>query len=168
MKQISQILLLCGLCLGELQAAPQNEGAISVDADRVVVDEPGKLSTFSGRVVLRQGNMEILASRLVYRQLPGGAFALEAEGNPIRFQQEGETPEQQTSAFAEKLEYQSRLQQIRLMRRAVLRRAGDEVRGDSVTYHLGTRQFEVLGGEKTATEPGRVRIVIQPRSGNKP
>lgn len=137
---------------------------MTIDADRVTVDEPRRTSVFSGRVVIVQGSLQIKADKVVYRQdAEGDEHFITANGSPIQFRQKQDNSPDIIEAWAEQLEYDSRAQTVRLLRSAVLRRGKDEVRGDSIIYNMASQQYEVRGGERTAPGSGRIKVTIQPR-----
>src|SRR5690606_10691588 len=69
--------------------------------------------------------------------------------------------------WAERIEYDGRIERVQLFDRARLKRGEDEVRGNYISYDQPTEFFRVVGGQENAPgthAPGRVRAVIQPKS----
>jgi len=60
---------------------------------------------------------------------------------------------------------------VQMFNRAMLKRGDDEVRGNYISYDVGTEFFQVTGGAtKSAGAPGegRVRAIMQPKPKDKP
>ncbi len=140
--------------------------AMTIDADRVSVDELKKTSLFTGHVVMTQGTLVVKADKVSFRQTESGEFFVTATGKPINFRQKQDNSPDYVEAYAEQLEFDSKADQLHLMRQAVLRHGKDEVRGESITYNMQTQQYEVTGGKSASdvnAAGNRVRLVIQPR-----
>lgn len=140
--------------------------AMTIDADRVSVDELKKTSLFSGHVVMTQGTLVVKADKVSFRQTETGEFYVTAQGKPINFRQKQDNSPEFIEAFAEQLEFDSKADQLHLMRQAVLRHGKDEVRGESISYNMQTQQYEVTGSKSVSEANAadkRVRLVIQPR-----
>lgn len=142
--------------------------AMTIDADRVSVNELKKTSLFVGHVVMTQGSLAVKADKVTFRQEESGDYFINAQGKPINFRQKQNSSPEYVEAFAEQLEFDSKAETIHLMGQAVLRHGKDEVRGDSIVYNMQTQQYEVSGGKSAGANTGagnkRVRLVIQPRT----
>jgi lipopolysaccharide export system protein LptA len=58
---------------------------------------------------------------------------------------------------------------MQMFNQALMKKGGDEVRGNYISYDAATEFFQVTGGTKTATGTnGRVRAVLQPKPKDKP
>jgi lipopolysaccharide export system protein LptA len=95
-----------------------------------------------------------------------------AYGNLASFRQKREGVDEYIDGYAERIEYDSKAEKLQMFNRAYLKKANDDVRGNYISYEIGTEFFRVVGGGKqaaTANNPeGRVRAVIQPKSKEKP
>jgi lipopolysaccharide export system protein LptA len=73
--------------------------------------------------------------------------------------------------WAERIEYDSRADKVQMFNRAMLKRGDDEVRGNYISYDVGTEFFQVTGGATKSTGApgeGRVRAIMQPKPKDKP
>lgn len=142
--------------------------AMTIDADRVSVNELKKTSLFVGHVVMTQGSLAVKADKVSFRQEESGDYFINAQGKPINFRQKQNNSPDYVEAFAEQLDFDSKAETIHLTGQAVLRHGKDEVRGDSIIYNMQTQQYEVSGGKSAGVNTGtgkqRVRLVIQPRA----
>ncbi len=140
---------------------------INLEADRVTMDDAKQVATFEGNVVLTQGTMQLRADRLVVRQDAEGFQYGTAYGNLASFRQKREGVDEWIEGYAERIEYDGKAEKLQLFKRALVRRSGDEVRGDYISYDSSTEFYRVLGGGKQAASAGnpegRVRAVMQPK-----
>jgi lipopolysaccharide export system protein LptA len=140
---------------------------VTLEADRVEIDDQKKEAVFHGNVTLTQGTLTIKADRIVVKQDKDGFQSGVAYGKPAYFRQKREGVDEYIEGFAERLEYDSRAEKVEMFTRAQLKRGADEVRGDYISYNATTEFFQVVGGGTAAATPGnpqgRVRAIIQPR-----
>jgi lipopolysaccharide export system protein LptA len=145
---------------------------VTVEADRMQYDDLQQVSTFSGRVILNKGTIEIRADNLVLRQDAEGWQYGTATGNLARFRQKREGAEEWVEGRASRIDYDGKKETVLLRQRAMMQRTDaaervlDEIHGNEILYESRTELFTVDGGAegRTAANPsGRVRMVIQPR-----
>lgn len=140
-------------------------------ADTVRVDERKRLNILEGNVEIAKGSIVVRAGRVeVLQGTDGGqkATATGGAGGRALFRQRREGRDEVIEGEAERIEYDSRADQVRFVGRAVMRRltAGvlsDEVAGQTIVYDNRTDIFQVGGGQGSAAPQGRVRGVIGPR-----
>jgi lipopolysaccharide export system protein LptA len=141
---------------------------INIEADRVTVDDAKQISIFEGNVSLTQGTMLIRGDRMEVRQDKNGFKYGTAWGGLAYFKQKREGYDELIEGWAERIEYDGRADKVQLFNRAALKKVGDEVRGNYISYDVATELSQVLGGGTKAATPdnpnGRVRAVIQPKS----
>ena len=169
-------LALLACCL--LSALPaQAERAdrdkpVNLEADRVTVDDAKQTATFEGNVVLTQGTLTIRGDRVIVQQDAEGFKHGAAYGNLASFRQKRDGYDEYIEGYAERIEYDSKADQLQMFNRAYLKKSNDDVRGNYISYDATTEFFRVVGGGKQAATPGnpegRVRAVIQPKGKDKP
>lgn len=141
---------------------------VTLEADRVEIDDQKKESTFLGNVTLTQGTLMIKGDRVVVKQDANGFQFGVAYGAPAYFRQKREGVEDYIEGFAQRLEYDGKAEKVEMFSAARLQRGNDEVRGDYISYNAATEFFQVVGGGKSAATPGnphgRVRAIIQPKA----
>ena len=159
-------LLLCLLLPWAATAVTgDSEQPITVDADNVEVNHTTGVGVYSGDVVIRQGTLEIRATRAEIRVSDDGPDRVIIDGAPATFQQE-EDDGSTSAGRAAHMEYMSDEGVIRLTGEAWVRVSGNELSGDVIDYDLGDEVARV-GGDETEDAPAerqRVRVVIEPRS----
>lgn len=138
---------------------------INLEADRVTVDDAKQISTFEGRVVLTQGTLIIRGDRMEVRQDAQGFKHGTTWGNLAYFRQKRDGYDEFIEGWAERIEYDGRADTVQLFVRASMKKGGDEVRGNYISYDANSEFFQVVGGGAQAKggEDGRVRAVIQPK-----
>lgn len=160
------ILLAC------LAAAPAHaergdrDKPVNIESDRMTAEDAKKTAVFEGRVILTQGTLTIRADRLVVRQDRDGFQQGVATGKPASFRQKRDGGDEYIEGEAERIEYDGRTERIQFFERAHLRRdAGDDVRGNYISYDTRTEFFTVQSAKdaKAGGQDSRVRAVIMPK-----
>ena len=140
-----------------------------LDANQVRVDDANQVSTFEGNVQFVQGTMIIRGDKIVVTQSPDGFTHGTATGQPASFRQKREGSDEYAEGFGERIEYDTKNETISLFGQAYMKRGGDEVRGEHITYSSKTEIFQVNGasGKQVGTQSKeRVRAIIQPKNRN--
>jgi lipopolysaccharide export system protein LptA len=164
-------VLLCGFlaALATVAGAEKadREKPVNLEADRVTIDDGKRLAIFEGNVVLTQGTLVIRGNRMEVHQDKEGFKSGVTWGSPAHFRQKREGFDEYIEGWAERLEYDGRVQFMQMFNRALLTRGQDEIRGNYISYDGRTEFFQVTGGGAQAAAPdnpdGRVRAVIQPK-----
>jgi lipopolysaccharide export system protein LptA len=146
---------------------------ITLEADRVTVDDRNKVHTYAGNVTLTQGTMSIRADRIVVSQDASGFFKGVASGGPgglARIRQKREGKDEFMDGEAERIEHDGNSERTQFFNRAWVRSGQDEVRGQYIVYDALSENYTVTSGPEGSVakpKPGqdaRVRVVIQPRN----
>jgi len=157
------LLLLPSLAMAE---AADREKPIELEADTVTVNDAKKTSTYTGNVILTQGTLEIHADKLVVREDKQGFQHSTSTGNPTTFRQKIEGKDEYIQGGAQRIEYDGRMDKVKLFTRAWVKRGEDIIHGDFISYDANAEYAEVIGGAKTDSDAGsgRVKAIIQPKS----
>jgi lipopolysaccharide export system protein LptA len=141
---------------------------ISYSADTGEVNTQTKAGSLVGHVVLTQGTLTIEADRVNFHQNPDDSLSAVAYGNPVKFRQKRDDVDEWYEGFAQRGEYDGSKDLLQLYDRALLRRGGDEIRSNYISYNTATDIFKAEGRPDASAEPGgpgpRVRGVFQPKS----
>lgn len=139
---------------------------VNLESNRMTVDDINKVSVFEGNVVLTQGTLTIRADKLIVRQDKEGFQSGTALGKPASFRQKREGVNEYVEGYAERIEYDAKLDRVDLYIQARLKRDNDEVNGEHITYD-GRSQFYTVSGDKAFVRgretKGRVRATIIPK-----
>lgn len=165
------VALLAGAVPALAEKADRDK-PINIEADRMQYDDVKQVSTFTGRVVLTKGTIEIRADRLTVRQDADGWQYGTALGELASFRQKREGVDEWIEGKARRIDYDGRLETVRLQQQAMMQRTDgsqvlDEIHGGEILYESRTELFTAESAGNSAASPvnpsGRVRMVIQPR-----
>lgn len=160
---------------------------MNIEADALRHDELKQTSVFTGNVVMSKGSIVLRGAQLEVRQDAQGyqfGVVTAASGQRAFFRQKRDTtagaPEEYVEGEAEVIEYDGRKDDVRLTRRAQLRRyvggqLSDDIMGSVITYNNLSDVFTV-DGAKRSSEPsaapagssGRVRAILTPKASAAP
>lgn len=133
-----------------------------------------KTGELSGNVIITQGTMTIRADRVTFRQNADNSLSATAYGNPVRFREKRDGADDYYEGYAQRIVYDGERRFIELFDNALLRKAGDEIRSNYITYSAATEKFTAEGrpdAKPTAAGEAplgaRVRGTFQPRSDDK-
>ena len=148
---------------------------MNAEADALRYDDLKQSSVFTGNVVITKGTTVLRGARVDISQDPQGyqqAIAVAAPDKLAYYKKKRDGVDETIEAEGERIEYDSRADVVRFIKRAVVRRYSgatllDETTGSLIVYDNTTDVFSVDGGVQnaTATNPsGRVRAMLSPRS----
>ena len=165
------LLLGAGCGVPALAEKADRTQPLNFAADKLRYDEPRQTNVLSGNVVITKGTLVIRAGQVEVRQTPEGdqfAVALAAPGRPASFRQKREGVDEYLEGEAQRIEYDSRPDTLRMTGNAVIRRyrgstLADEVSGQTIVFDNSADVFSVAGGASGSGD-GRVRGVLTPRS----
>jgi len=171
---MSIVSISATLVLGFLLATPaawaeraDRDKPMNIEADTARMDDVQKLAIYEGKVILTQGTLWLSADRVDVRQDAEGFTSGLAVGSPVQFRQKLEGREEYAHGWAERIEYDARQEEVRLLGSARLQKGEEELRGSMITYNARTELFEAIGTLPGQVK-GRVRAVILPKgSGDK-
>ena len=142
----------------------------NIEANTMFYDDLKQLNIFTGNVLMTKGTITIRAENLTVKEDPEGfqhTVALPKPGELVYFRQKREGSDEWVEAWAERVEYDNKLDKTELFKRAFVKRECDEVTGDYIIYDGKTEQYTVVGGGKAVATPnnpdGRVRAVMGPK-----
>lgn len=169
---VQAIVVLLSLALPPAQPAfaekADREKPINIEANRVTVDDAKQIATFTGDVVMTQGTLVIRGSRMQVQQDSNGFKSGVAWGDLAYFKQKREGYDEYIEGWAERIEYDGRSDRVQMFVRASMKKGGDEVHGNYISYDGNTEFFQVVNqspGQKTPeSAASRVRAVIQPKT----
>jgi lipopolysaccharide export system protein LptA len=174
MRRNAGIHYLCVCCFIALAAvapgafsapAINKEEPIKIEADRAKIDEKQGISTYSGHVVLSQGNMQINADKLIVHHVEGRLSHITAVGKPVRFDQSSSSEQQGIHGEAMTMEFFAAEERLLLLEKALLSQGGNTFSGNRIEYDT-KREVVTAGVSPTGKE--RVQVTIQPQSLEQP
>jgi len=148
---------------------------MNAEADALRYDDLKQTSVFTGNVVITKGTTIVRGARVDVSQDPEGyqqAIAIAAPGKLAFYRKKRDGVDEYIEGEGERIEYDSRADLVKFIKRAVVRRYNgatlvDETTGAVIVYDNNTDVFTVDGGaqNKTAANPsGRIRAMLSPRA----
>lgn len=176
-------LLFAALALAGLASLASAEQAdrtkpMNIEADAMRYDDLKQTSVFTGNVVVNKGTIVIRGARIDVRQDPEGyqyGVVTAAPGKLAYFKQRRDAgTDEWIEGESEVIEYDSRADNVKFIRQAVMRRLigatpNDESSGPLIVYDQSNDTFTVNGSSVppnagVATQPGgRVRAILTPK-----
>jgi lipopolysaccharide export system protein LptA len=168
-------VLVLGAAFPAFAEKADRDKPMNAEADALRYDDLNQTSVFTGNVVITKGTTIVRGDRVDVVQDPQGyqqATAVAAPGKLAYFRRKRDGLDEYIEGEAERIEYDSRADVVKFIKRAVVRRyAGatlmDETTGALITYDNNTDVFTVDGGpqNRTAANPtGRIRAMLSPRT----
>ncbi len=174
------VLLLLSALVGSVRAEQADrDKPMNIESDALRYEDQQQLSTFTGRVVATKGTIVMRGARLEVRQdASGNQFGvMHAEpGKRAFFRQKREGLDEYIEGEGETIEYDSKTDMVRFLRRAEMRRlAGatvqDQVTGAVIVYNNTTEVYTVDSAQRaggSGQAGGRVRAILAPRGATVP
>jgi lipopolysaccharide export system protein LptA len=167
--------LLLLACAAQAERADRLQPMV-VESDgqqAATVDLARKITVVSGHVLITQGTLKVQADRVEVREVGAGrytALATGQAGEPARYRQKRDRPDEVLEAQAERIEIDGQSErtrfsgaaQLRILRNGVV---SDEASAAVIVYDQKTDTLVFEGGERSAARPeaGRARLVFTPR-----
>lgn len=139
---------------------PTSDAPIRVEADNARLDDRAGTATYTGDVIVSQGETQLSGDRLVIERIDGELGRMQAEGEPARYQQAERDGEPAIDAEARTITYSRSDNIITLEEDARIRQDNDTFSGDRILYNTTDRTVTASGDRD---RNGRVEMVIQPR-----
>lgn len=153
------LLILLALLAGPAVALQSDrEQPIRIQADRVLVDEARKVSTYEGNVELTQGTLHVTAERVEVLRSANGVERLVATGAPVTFRQRPDDSDDDIRGQAARVEYSAASALLELIGDAHLWQGRDEFSGPHISYESAANRVRAEG-------KGRVQAIIHPQNG---
>jgi lipopolysaccharide export system protein LptA len=157
------VKLLCLLLPGLLWAAETPERKpITVEADRLEMNNTTGVSRYQGNVVMTQGSLLLRADNVVLHSQGKTLQRAEASGSPVYIERPDPQSGELMKANAAFMAYQIPEGILEMKGEAHLWRGKDEFSGERIVYELDKRVVRA-GGQKNGEEQnGRVKVILQP------
>jgi lipopolysaccharide export system protein LptA len=157
-------LLLLPLALPLAALESDREQPVYVEADGAEINDRTGVSVYTGNVIVTQGSIKLNADKVTVTQKGGETDHLEAEGQPVRFQQDGGGNKGLIKGRAKQADYYMNSEILYMNGDAVMVQGKDTFSSDRIVYD---REKGQVKAGATAKGKQRVRISIQPKQSNK-
>ncbi|PPL17183.1 lipopolysaccharide transport periplasmic protein LptA [Oceanisphaera arctica] len=144
-------LLALSLSLAEAKESDFNQ-PVTIDAGRQLVELVDNKVTFSERVEVKQGTMDVRADKLVVIRNEQGLQSMIAHGTPATYYQILDSGKP-VKAEAREIHYDMKARTITLLKEAKLKQNDNIVTGYRIRYHIDKEQMEAesQGGSDRVT-----------------
>lgn len=153
------LLLPAVLPAAETSAPPQS---ITVEADRLEMDNASGTSHYQGHVVMTQGGLVLRADSVTLNSQGSALQQALADGSPVYLERPDPETGEVIKARANHVEYQIAKGLLEMSGEAHLWRGKDEFSGEHIVYELDNRIVRASGQKKNGEQGGRVRVILQP------
>ena len=118
---------------------------INFQGDSLGGNTDTKISDLIGNVVITQGTLTIHADRIQFHQNPDNSVSATATGNPVSFREKRDGGDEYYEGYAQRIVYDGTKRVVELFDRALLKRTGDELRGNYISYNAETNTYKAEG-----------------------
>jgi lipopolysaccharide export system protein LptA len=132
---------------------------MSIEADRVELNDGQGVSTYYGNVKVDQGTLELTGETMTVYTKGDQVEKVIMEGTPATYKQRPDNKDQDVRAKALRMEYYTNPEHILLLKDAEVEQEGDRLRSQRIEYDVA--RDKVNAGTDEPNE--RVRITIQPK-----
>ncbi|MEC5212946.1 lipopolysaccharide export system protein LptA [Polaromonas sp. CG_9.5] len=168
-------ILAAGAVLPAAAEKADRDKPMNAEADALRYDDLKQTSVFTGNVVITKGTTLIRGAQVDVSQDPEGyqkAVAIAAPGKLAYYRKKRDGVDEYIEGEGERIEYDSRADLVKFIKRAVVRRykgatLNDETTGALIVYDNNTDVFTVDSGapnSNAANPGGRVRAMLSPRA----
>ncbi|RIX79942.1 lipopolysaccharide transport periplasmic protein LptA [Acidovorax cavernicola] len=176
-------LLLAGAASGALAETADRTKPMNIESDSMRYDDLKQTSVFTGNVLVTKGTIIIRGARLDVRQDAEGyqyGVVTAAPGKLAYYKQKRNAGDEWIEGESEVIEYDSRADNVKFIRRAVMRRLigatpNDESSGALIVYDQSNDTYTVNGslvppnaGVAAPGGGGRVKAILTPKAAAAP
>ena len=126
---------------------------INFQGDSLGGNTDTKISDLIGNVVITQGTLTIHADRIQFHQNPDNSVSATATGNPVSFREKRDGADEYYEGYAQRIVYDGTKRIVELFDRALLKRTGDELRGNYISYNAETNVYKAEGRPDSKPPP---------------
>ena len=176
LTSLARMILYFVLCcaLPALAEKADREKNIEFQGDTGGGNAETKTGELVGHVIITQGTMSIQADRVTFRQNADNSLSATAYGNPVRFREKRDGADDYYEGYAQRIVYDGEKRFVELFENALLKKSGNEIRSNYISYSAATENFSAEGRPDVkptaagdATLGARVRGTFQPKSEEK-
>ena len=125
-----------------------------ITSDTAEVDDKTGRSIYRGKVIIRQGTINLKADQVTIHSNAQGIAKLVAIGTPAHFQQRPEAKKTIMHAFGNTIEYFVSEERIELKKQAKLEQEQNVFTGERIDYDIKHRIVNAYGGSQTSSSTG--------------
>ena len=133
---------------------------IFIESDSMHIDELKSISTFSGNVILKYGELSLSSDKIIITRKNNNISLIQAFGTPALFNlEDSKLPENnKITGNSEEILFNSEDQTILLIGNANIESIDNIITAHSVLFNLSTRSINLKGDSNSSSERVRVKI----------
>ena len=133
---------------------------IFIESDSMHIDELKSISTFSGNVILKYGELSLSSDKIIITRKNNNISLIQAFGTPASFNlEDNKLPENnKITGNSEEILFNSEDQTILLIGNANIESIDNIITAHSVLFNLSTRSINLKGDSNSSSERVRVKI----------
>ena len=153
--QITLVFLLVKVVYSE-----NLKSEIFIESDSMHIDELKSISTFSGNVILKYGELRLSSDKIIITRKNNNISLIQAFGTPASFDLEDSKPRKynKITGNSEEILFNSEDQTILLIGNANIESIDNIITAHSVLFNLSTRSINLKGDSNSSSERVRVKI----------
>ncbi|OWY37314.1 lipopolysaccharide transport periplasmic protein LptA [Xenophilus sp. AP218F] len=164
LSALAGVLLLAAAGLVHAEAADRNKPIEITSDNGCTMDQIKGVSTCEGNVVVIQGTLRLNADKVVATQDKQGNQTMVATGRIVTFRQKMDGKNEWVEGQSSRLDYDSAKHLAVLTGNARVKRNGDLVIGNVITYNTENETYQVTGGGANTPNRGRTTVILQPKN----
>jgi lipopolysaccharide export system protein LptA len=133
---------------------------MTIEADRVELDDAKGISTYHGNVKVTQGSLVLTGDLMTVHSDGNDVQKVIMLGNPATYRQRPDGKDEDVRAKSQRMEYYVAPERVILLKQAEVVQQGDVLRSERIEYDVASDQVNA----GTSRPDDRVRITIQPRN----
>ena len=133
---------------------------MTIEADRVELDDAKGISTYHGNVKVTQGTLVLTGDLMTVHSKGNDVQKVIMLGNPATYRQRPDGKDEDVRAKSQRMEYFIEPERVILLKQAEVLQRGDVLRSERIEYDVASDQVNA----GTSRPDDRVRITIQPRN----
>ncbi|WP_020409657.1 lipopolysaccharide transport periplasmic protein LptA [Hahella ganghwensis] len=134
---------------------------IKIQADRAQLDDIAGKSTYTGNVIITQGQSRLEAAKVILISDDSGIKSFFATGKPAHLIQHDKETDVFTHAYAREIRYERDKNQVTLRQEARLEQPNSSFQGEEIIYDT-VKRLVTAESSKSGEDTGRVEIIYQP------
>ena len=133
---------------------------IFIESDSMHIDDLKSISTFSGNVILKYGELSLSSDKIIITRKNNNISLIQAFGTPALFNlEDSKLPENnKITGNSEEILFNSEDQTILLIGNANIESIDNIITAHSVLFNLSTRSINLKGDSNSSSERVRVKI----------
>ena len=133
---------------------------IFIESDSMHIDELKSISTFSGNVILKYGELSLSSDKIIITRKNNNISLIQAFGAPASFDLEDNKlrKNNKITGNSEEILFNSEDQTILLIGNANIESIDNKITAHSVLFNLSTRSINLKGDSNSSSERVRVKI----------